>query len=108
MVLDPPKESESGTQQLAQVVLELSKTDPTKKRKHADYMNAYTFYYWLLLFQKHVVLKDPNQQVLLIVDNASCHERLQLLPRPRVIFLTSRLHTCPRTQHQSLSPSMQA
>lgn len=54
---------------------ELAETDPKKKKRRADYMNTYTFYYWLLLFQKHVVSKNSQRQVLLLVDNCSCHQK---------------------------------
>lgn len=56
-------------------VAELAETDPKKKKRRADYMNTYTFYYWLLLLQKHVVSKDPLRQILLLVDNCSCHQK---------------------------------
>ncbi|KAF9323988.1 hypothetical protein BG006_000954 [Podila minutissima] len=49
VVSDPPKESESGTQQSAQV--------------------------------KHVISKDPNWQVLIIIDNTSCHEKAAVIAK---------------------------
>ncbi|KAG0007672.1 hypothetical protein BGZ82_005212, partial [Podila clonocystis] len=46
-------------------------------------MNTYTFYYWLLLFQKHVTAKDPSWRVLLIVNNCSCHEKAATIAKAK-------------------------
>jgi len=72
---DASNDDNQFTDEAPRRLVELSDTDPNKKKKRADYMNTYTFYYWLLLFQKHVVSEDPLRKVLLLVDNCSCHQK---------------------------------
>ncbi|KAG0368192.1 hypothetical protein BGZ54_002506 [Gamsiella multidivaricata] len=53
---------------------QVARIPKAKPKKCADYMNPF-FLGWLKNFQQSIVEKDPSRQILLLVDNASCHTK---------------------------------